>query len=119
MVFSYLKNAVERRQVTYPHPHYSRSVLVDGKPVPVKSYEDSPYDLKDLGSPVSIDDQIKAGLTLKPMGARPDNTGLESSLVARNFVQAFNSLADPVVESAPESVLEPIQEPAPEPAPSE
>lgn len=115
MVFSYLKNAVERRQVTYPHPHYTRSVLVDGKPVPVNSYDDSPYDLKDLGSPVSIDDQIKAGLTLKPMGSRPDNTGLESSLVARNFVQAFKSLSDPVLESAPE----PAPEPVPEPVPSE
>lgn len=117
MVRKYLKNAVERKIVTYPHPHYSRSVVIDDVVVPLNTYEDTPYDLKDLGSPVSVPDQIKAGLTLRPMGSRPDSTGLDAAHVASFFVDQFNALADPVPTSVNSS--EPVPESVSEPAPSE
>ncbi|MBO7731304.1 MAG: hypothetical protein J6S67_02075 [Methanobrevibacter sp.] len=100
MVKKYLKSAVERRIVIPPHPHYSRSVVIDDVVTSLNTHEDTPYDLIDLGSPVSVSDQIKAGLSLRPMGSRPDSTGLEAAHVAAAFVDRFNSLADPETPAA-------------------
>lgn len=115
MVKKYLKNAVERRIVIPPHPHFSRSVVIDDVVTPLNTHEETPYDLKDLGSPVSVTDQIKAGLTLKPMGSRPDSTGLEASHVASEFINQFNALADPEPPVAPDPPAAPELPAAPEP----
>lgn len=126
MIRSYLKKsqkiAMMRDKSAPKHPHFSRSVVKDGKVVPVDSYDDVPTDVV-KNDYVGFSTYVEAGEQVPKMGGFSSAVNhLTEQRVAEIFLEQFNQLErmkQPVNPPAPAPAPSPAPAPAPAPAPVE
>lgn len=119
MVRCYLRKSLKvaklREKSAPKHPHYSRSVVKDGKVVPVDSYDEVPSDVVQNDF-VSFSTYVEAGEQVPKMGGFTSAVNhLTEQRVAEIFLEQFNQLERMKQPANPPA---PASAPAPAPAPA-
>lgn len=119
MIKKYLKNAskasLERAKRAPKHPNYSRSVVKDGKVVPVETYDEVPSDVVE-NDYVSFSTYVEAGEKVPKMGGFSSSVNhLSEQRVAEIFLEQFHQLeAQRLAQQKPAPAPAPVPAPAPD-----